>query len=177
MSVAPIRTPLPLADRLSALVESWSQRCLDTGKPPSEVLTEADMAGLDADVAVHLLRAGAVAATNGRLGGLRPAPGDAAGPRRNPIHAAQGRNPTVWRGLGIALVAADGVLKPLLAFSLSDAEHLASHAGTMQAAWSRRQGWAKKAAVLLKKHDRELVSELPAEVLAELDEKALEAWR
>ena len=178
MSVAPVQAAAPLAERLSSLVEEWAQRCLDAGKPPSEVLTDDDMAATDVDAARWFLRVGAIFEVNKRLGAMRLSGADASsdGARRNPMHAAQGRNPTVWRALGIALVAADGALKPLLAFGAADLEHLSTQAGAMRLAWARRLEWSKAALVAVKKHRREVVGELPAEVLADLDAKALEAW-
>lgn len=175
-----IEPRLETPERIARLADEWARRCLGAGAPPSAVLTDADFAALDAEERAFFVRVGCVSATNDALHRWRGVPATearAGGPRRTPMHAVQGRNPTIWRGLGIVLQGADAALKPLLNFTRDDLARLAEESATQRAAWQRRQAWAKAALGAVTKHNRAAVSELPAEELAALDAGAVEAWR
>lgn len=97
--------------------------------------------------------------------------------RYKPMHACQGRNPTIWRGLGITLQVADRSMKPLMLFTREDLEKYCSDTSTMRDSWTRRNAWGVDALAALKRYGKDKVSELPEDVLVDLDAKAIGAWR
>lgn len=163
------------------LIEAWALRCIESGQPPSEVVTDAEINDLSSDDLLRFARIGAVASVNDWLHNERgrkvedeSAPQPRYGP---PMHACRGRNPTLWRALGITLGGADGRLKALINFSADDLRSLAADAKLQRAAWTKRESWALTAEKALREHEAELLVDLPAEVLADLDARAEKAWK
>lgn len=157
------------------------ERCLKDRVPPSRALTDEDLVRLTDAEADAILRHGYASLVSDALHRQRTArSGESSsgsdGPIRTPgMHPAQGRNPTRYQGLGKWL-SIGGEYKTLLQFTEGDLSELERVAASQRRAWGRRAAWAKAARRSLKGHDAEALAELPEEILAELDAKAIKAW-
>ena len=178
MTVAVLKPAQSASERVQEIADVIAHRCVESGEPPGTAVTGADLDALAFDEARVVLRIGLVSLVNDALHrGRRTEPESDAARGRQPMHAIQGRNPTmIYRALGKPYVGAEGTLKPLLHFSASDLGKMLADAEAQRSTWQKRIGWAKEAARLVARHGAETVEGLPVEVLADLDAKAAKAW-
>lgn len=186
-----------LSERVLAIAHAIRDRCIETGQPASVEVQDDDLSALGEDEARFVLRVGMISLVNDAMhmgrcakrvhfdeddgGGCGSANGAACAmpsePRRRPMHAAFGRNPTSWQHLrAITHCGADGLQRPLLKFSVADLDSFTEKARTQRDAWSARERWLRTARKAIDKHGAETIEALPAEVLKKLDGAAGKAW-
>ncbi len=163
-------------------ITSLVAECIETERVPSEVVEPERLGRMDPDTLMAFARVGLISDANDLLHQMRgqdaAVDGQPVGRRQAVMHPSQGRNGGAWKAVErIYHFGADGMLKPLLDFTVEDARKLMRMAEGQRAAWGQRKGWARLLISALDLAKVGVLSELPPEKVGELDDAAEKAWR
>lgn len=188
-SAAAIKDRLDRIGTVVQAVKKGIELCLETKRPPSEVLTSDMLDSFAPDVVTELARIGWLKVVNDQMHQDRSGPVEVprlaasmpikgAGSVRQPTHPVGGRNPRgAWEPLeNITLQAANGRLKALAEFTYEDAEYLYDHSRQQERGYAKRAAWAAKAKEMLGDDRRKTISKLNKSQVAELSMMAKGAW-
>lgn len=192
MGLAEEKPELSCRSRVASYISELADRCEESEQVPSAALRDEDLEALDQEESEFVLRVGLISLVNDELharrrtnsllddeveGNGEDSSGKGYAPRTNPIHAMQGRNPTFWGNLGrIRLQAADGAERSLLRFTVEDWRGMVDRFSAQRDAAARRADFGRQCLRLQSQTGAERLEDLPPEVLAELDERAAEAF-
>lgn len=79
--------------------------------------------------------------------------------------------------LRVALVGADGVMKPILRFHRADVQAVRAQAASQVLGWSRREEAMATAEGMLNLHKVDVIADLPVRALTTVRDAVAEAWR